>query len=133
MSADRGAKPAVAAEKLVSERDHPGVRPRLRPDLEQPIDDRVLGFPRMSLRQDHQHRRRRARYSGVAVDQEVTHVARVAAERQDRVDVGLLRQHHAGARLDRVVKTQRSAKMRIEVLERLAALANPDRESRERE
>ena len=55
----------------------------------------------------------------MAMDQEVTHIARVAAERQDRVDVGLLRQHDAGVRLDRVVKAQRDAKMRIEVLERL--------------
>lgn len=55
----------------------------------------------------------------MAMDQEMTLIARVAAERQDRVDVGLLRQHDAGARLDCVVKAQRGAKMRIEVLERL--------------
>ena len=54
----------------------------------------------------------------MAVDEQVTHIAGVAAERQDRVDVGLLRQHDAGAGLDRIVKTQRGAKVRIEVLER---------------
>jgi hypothetical protein len=55
----------------------------------------------------------------MAVDQEVTDIARVAAKRQDRLDIGLLRQHNAGVRLDCVVKPQRGAKVRIEILERL--------------
>ena len=116
---DRCAEPAVAAETLVGKPDHPGVRPRLRADLQQPADDGLLRFVRMSLRQDHQHRRGRTREAGVAVDQEVTHIARVVAERQDRVDVGLLRQHDAGVRVDRVVKPQCDAKVRIEIPERL--------------
>ena len=55
----------------------------------------------------------------MAVDQQVTHIAGVAAERQDRVDIGLLRHHDAGAGLDCVVKAQRGPKVRIEVQERL--------------
>ena len=55
----------------------------------------------------------------MAVDEEVAHIASVAAERENCVDVALLRQHDAEARLDRVVKAQRGAKVRIEVLERL--------------
>jgi monofunctional glycosyltransferase len=116
---DRGAEPAVAAEKLVSERDHAGVRPRLRPDPEKPGDNGVLRLVRMSLRQDHQHRSGRARYAGMAVDQEVANIGRIAGERQDRLDDGLLRQHDAGVRLDRVVKPERGPKVRIELLERL--------------
>ena len=66
----------------------------------------------------------------MAVDQEVAHVARIAAERQDRVDVELLRQNDARRGLDRVVKAQCRAKMRIEALER-PRLRPPGIENRE--
>ena len=57
------------------------------------------------------------RNSGVAVDEKVADVARVAAEGEDRLDVGPLGQDDALIRLDRVVKAQCGAKVRIEVLQ----------------
>ena len=55
----------------------------------------------------------------MAMDQEVTEiVASIAAEGQDRLDVPLLRQNDAGGGLDRVVKMERCAPMRVESRER---------------
>src|SRR5260370_19712765 len=53
------------------------------------------------------------------MDEEMTEiVAEAAAEGEDRLDVGALRQDDARASLDRVVKMQGRAKMRIERRER---------------
>ena len=52
---ERDVQPAIASEKLVSERNHPGVGPRLRSDPHEPIDNDVLFVVRKSLRQDHRH------------------------------------------------------------------------------
>src|ERR1700693_2284956 len=55
----------------------------------------------------------------MAMDQEVAEiVSGVAAKSQDRLDVGLFWQRDARSGLDRVVKTQGRARMRIESRER---------------
>ena len=54
----------------------------------------------------------------MAVDQQAWPFTRAAAESQDRLDVSLLRQQDARAWLDRVVKAQCGAEVRIERLKR---------------
>ena len=54
----------------------------------------------------------------MAVNEQTPRFGRIAAERKDRLDVRPLRQQKTGTGLDRIVKTQRGAKVGIERLER---------------
>jgi len=111
--ADRGGEAAIAPEALVGKFDHPGVRPGLRPDLHQPVDQGDLEFTGKGLRQDHQHCCGRAGNAHMAMDQQVTHVASVASESKDRLDVRHLWQHDVGRGLDRIVEIERRSDVRI--------------------
>ena len=51
--------------------------------------------------------------SGMAVDQQTTCFGRVAAKRQNGLDVPFLRQQNVRARLDRIMKAQGRAKVRV--------------------
>ena len=54
----------------------------------------------------------------MAVNEQAARFGRVSAKSQDRFDVPLLGQQNVSIRLDRVVKAQGRAKVRIERLER---------------
>ena len=54
----------------------------------------------------------------MAVDEQAARFGRVAAKSQDRFDVPFLRQQNVWVRLDRIVKAQRRAKVRVVRLER---------------
>ena len=107
-------EPAAAIEELIGELNHSRVGPCLRPGLQQAVGESILPFARMSLSQDHQRGRRRARDSGMAVNEQAPCLRRVATESQNRFDVRFFRQQNVRIRLDRIVKAESRTKVRIE-------------------
>ena len=118
----RGHEPALAIQQLVREGDHPRIRPRLWPRLQQPVRELILAFVRMSLRQDHQRGRRRAGDSRMAVDKQAAGFCGVAAEGQDRFDICFLGQTEC---LDLARSHRESAASRESVDHRPGKLPDP--------
>src|SRR5215212_8246144 len=125
MPAQRIDEPPVARKKLVRELDHAGVRPGLRPDLDQTREETVLALLRLCLSHQGQHGSRRAGNSHVTMDQKmsldplVTPLRHFTTKAQNGLHMLGLRQDHALHGLDDVVEAQDRPMMRIIGLERL--------------
>jgi hypothetical protein len=109
---------AAASEERVTEFEDAQIGPGARTSADD-RDQRLLSRSVWTrLRQDQCRCRGRARYAGMAVDQQmrVPSLCQFSPEREQALDILRLRRDPAGLRIDDVVKAQLKALMRIECI-----------------
>jgi hypothetical protein len=107
-----GGEPAAASEQLVRKADHARVRPRLRPNPQQPFEQTTLVLVGVDLGEKGRHGGGRAGDSHVTMDQQVTVQTPCgvegerAPEGQNGLDVADLRQRNVRPGLDGIMEVQ---------------------------
>ena len=111
----------AAIEEHVAQLENAQIGPSVRA-LANDRMQHLLGRPiRTRLRQDQRRRCGRARYTRMAMDEQMRapRLGQVTSEREELLDIETFRRDPAGARFDHVMKTQLELPMRIEGTEGL--------------